>query len=117
MKFGLRLLPSLIYAYSISYFFFIQKQQRSLAMANCIIFELLNVFLIAGGVFMMILKQSDKCADSPYGIMVTILAVVCILSGIVELGLHTFMFFHYQANKKLPFMSDAGEKEDNVIRP
>ena len=26
MKLGLRLLPSLIYAYSISYFFFIQKQ-------------------------------------------------------------------------------------------
>ena len=64
-------------------------------MANCIIFELLNIFLIAGGIFMMVLKSSDACKDEAYGTMVTILAVVCILSGIVELGLHTFMFFHY----------------------
>ena len=86
-------------------------------MANCIIFEILNILLIIGGVFMMILKSSDKCGGEAYGIMVSILAVICILSGIVELGLHTFCFFHYQANKKLPFMSDSGEKADNTVKP
>ena len=89
-------------------------------MANCIIFELLNILLIAGGIFMMILKSSDKCggeAGGAYGTMVAILAVVCILSGIVELILHTFMFFHYQANQKLPFMSATGNKEDSKVIP
>lgn len=82
-------------------------------MANCIIFELLNIFLFAGGIFMMVLKGSDKCGDKTYGVMVTTLAVVCILSGLIELILHTSSFFYYQANNKLPFMSSSGNKEGN----
>ena len=115
MKLGLRLLPSLIYAYSISYFFFIQKSGRSLAMANCIIFELLNILLVAGGIFTMVLKGSDECSGKTYGSMVTALAIVSILSGLVELILHTGCFFHYQANNKLPFMSPSGSKGENAV--
>ena len=84
-------------------------------MVNCIIFELLNIFLFVGGIFMMVLKGSDKCGDKAYGSMVTALALVCIISGLVELILHTGCFFHYQANNKLPFMSSSGGKGDNAV--
>jgi len=62
-RMGIRVLTSLIYAYSISYFFFIQKTNRTLTIVNCIFFELLNFMFIAGGIAFMILSAKDVCAD------------------------------------------------------
>ena len=66
---------------------------------------------------MMVLKGSDECSSLTYGSMVTTLAVVCIISGFIELILHAVCFFHYQANNKLPFMSDSGNKGPNAVQP
>ena len=75
----LRVLESLTFAYSISYFFFVSRPSVRIQMINCIVFELINVLFIlcGGGAFYM--RMDSKCSDTAFGKAVMIMAGILIL--------------------------------------
>ena len=106
---NLRLIQSLMYAYSISYFFLLVQSETSRLMnqVNAVVFTLLNLAVLGTGIFGFIAVGTSKCPGVGYGPVLWFLNIVGVIFTLFEIGFALFLFFGFKSKGKLPcFSSD-----------
>ena len=91
----IRIMESLTFAYSISYFFFLSRPAESIITINCVIFEIINVLFILSGIFALGMKSESKCVDTTFGSTVTGMSFLLLFQGIIGLVVHFYFYRQY----------------------
>lgn len=92
MKFWLRVQECLTFAFSISFFLFIQRDDRQVLAFNAIIYELLLFAFVVCAIIALIMKASSPCGDTAYGKMVLTLAIINLICGILLITLQFILY-------------------------
>ena len=99
-----------MYAYSISYFIMLVPQEgRYIYYINTVVFDLINLAIIAGAIMGFIYAGGSKCggAAEGYGPVTIFLSVMGLIFVLFELAFSTYLYYGFQNNGKLPlFNSD-----------
>ena len=114
---NLRLIQSLMYAYSISYFFLLVQQEgnRVFNIVNAVMFSLLNLAILGTGIFGFIAVGSSVCPGVGYGPVLWFLNIVGVLFSIFEIGFSLFLFLSFRSSGKLPcFGADKPLEQQNA---
>lgn len=101
MRFWLRVHESLTFAYSISFFFFIQRGSRELQAVNAIVHTLLLFAFVTFGVWALISYGLSPCADYAYGKTTFILSIINLAVGCMNLLLFTIFYGWFKSNDRI----------------
>jgi len=79
MRFWVRALEALTFAFSISYFFFVSRPGHRIQIANAILFEFIHVLCIICPIIALGMKSSSKCSDTAFAKTVSGMAIILLL--------------------------------------
>ena len=114
---NLRLIQSLMYAYSISYFFLLVQQEgnRVFNIVNAVVFSLINLAILGTGIFGFIAVGTSVCPGVGYGPVLWFLNTIGIIFSIFEIGFSLFLFLSFRSSGKLPcFGADKPMEQQNA---
>ena len=108
---NLRMIQSLFYAYSISYFFLLVNADysRVFNIINGVIFTLLNLCVFACAIYGFVVLGASSCAEGGYGGVLWFMNVSGLVFVLIELIITMWLFFGFRSTGKLPLF---GGKDD-----